>query len=113
MRIFLFGAFLACVLVGCSVNSGSADKEACLVRASPDGFAVYRSNDVHGGSIPLVVLKLLRDFGVHDAPNRVFHRQTSGPYGQPRYESIFVHSDITLAPTRKGEAPLLAAQRGR
>ena len=89
---------LACVdapALFCS--SASADEEACLVSTSSDGIAEYRAIDAHGGGTPPLVLKLFRDFGVHQAPYRTFHRQVPGPHGEPRHESIFTNSKSSLA----------------
>jgi hypothetical protein len=89
---------LACVdapALFCS--SDSADEEACLVSTSADGLAEYRTNDAHGGGTPPLVLKLFRDFGVHEAPDRTFHRRIPGPHGEPRHESIFTRSESSLA----------------
>jgi hypothetical protein len=89
---------LACVdapALFCS--SASADEEACLVSTSADGLAEYRTNDAHGSGTPLLVLKLFRDFGVHQAPDRTFHRRIPGPHGEPRHESIFTSSESSLA----------------
>jgi hypothetical protein len=89
---------LACVdapALFCS--SASADEEACLVSTSADGLAEFRTNDAHGSGTPLLVLKLFRDFGVHQAPDRTFHRRIPGPHGEPRHESIFTSSESSLA----------------
>ncbi len=78
-------------------SSANADEEACLVSASSDGIAEYRTNDAHGSDTPPLVLKLFRDFGVHQAPDRTFHRRIPGPHGEPRHESIFTSSESSLA----------------
>jgi hypothetical protein len=89
---------LACVdapALFCS--SASADEEACLVSTSSEGIAEYRTNDATGSGTPPIVLKLFRDFGVHQAPDRTFHRRIPGPHGEPRHESIFTSSESSLA----------------
>ncbi len=89
---------LACVdapALFCS--SASADEEACLVSTSSEGIAEYRTNDAPGSGTPPIVLKLFRDFGVHQAPDRTFHRRIPGPHGEPRHESIFTSSESSLA----------------
>jgi len=89
---------LACVDAPARFCGGAnADEEACLVSASSDGIAEYRTNDPDGSSTPLLVLKLFRGFGVHQAPVRTFHRRFPGPHGEPRHESIFTTAASSLA----------------
>jgi hypothetical protein len=78
-------------------NSENADEEACLVRVSPDALAGFRATDAADGGTPPLVLKLFREAGEQKIPEQVFHRQTRGPHGDPRYESIFANSERTLA----------------
>ena len=78
-------------------GGGNADEEACLVSASSDGIAEYRTNELDRSSTPPLVLKLFRDFGVNQAPVRTFHRRIPGPHGEPRHESIFTTSESSLA----------------
>lgn len=78
-------------------SSASTDEEACIVRAGPDALGAYRSNDVHDSSTPPLVLKLFRDLGERQVPDRMFHRQVPGPYGEPRHESVFTNPEGTLA----------------
>jgi hypothetical protein len=91
---------LACVDAPAAFcSSASADGEACLVSTGSDGIAEYRTNDAHAqdSGTPPLVLKLFRDFGVHQAPDRTFHRRIPGPHGEPRDESIFTSSESSLA----------------
>ena len=93
-----FQEILACVDAPAPFCGGAnADEEACLVSTSPDGIAEYRATDAPGSGTPPVVLKLFRDFGVHQAPDRTFHRQFPGPHGEPRHEAIFSSAGSSLA----------------
>lgn len=78
-------------------SSANADEEACLVNTGSDGIAEYRTNEAHDSSTPPLVLKLFRDFGVHQVPDRTFHRRIPGLHGEPRHESIFTSSESRLA----------------
>jgi hypothetical protein len=78
-------------------GGGNADEEACLVIPSSDGISEYRTHNPDGGITPPLVLKLFRDFGVHQLPVRTFHRRVPGPHGEPRDESIFTTAESSAA----------------